>query len=63
MIDLPTYYVPMPITAGGDGPAEPHETVATLHQVWDANSHEVCTCRSEELARLVAASINAHLST
>lgn len=59
MIDLPAYYVPMPITAKGDGPAEPHETVATLHQVWDANCFEVCSCRSEELARFIVECVNA----
>lgn len=59
MIDLPAYYLPMPVTAEGNGPADADETVRVLHQVWDANCFTICEAPTEELARFIAECINA----
>ena len=45
-------YVPMPLNAAGDGPADPAETVRVEHQVWDAETcGTLCTAADEAVAR------------
>lgn len=55
----PFYYMPMPINADGNGPADPDETVKTLHEVWDQFCQSVCSCGDEVVARFIASSLNA----
>lgn len=62
MIDLPVYYMPMPINAEGNGPADACELARVIHQVWDANCATICEAPTETLARLVADSINGHFA-
>jgi hypothetical protein len=62
-MDLPVYYMPMPINADGNGPADASDTVRVLHQVWDANYTVACEAPTEESARSLAAYINANTVT
>lgn len=50
----PWGYVPMPLTKEGNGPAEPHETVITMHEVWDDTFLSLAECRHELNARHIA---------
>lgn len=63
LIALPAYYMPMPVNKDGNGPAEPDETVAVLHEVWDNMMQTVCTCPSEDMARRVATGLSAEASS
>jgi len=54
----PFYYMPMPVTADGNGPADQDETVATLHEVWDGICNIVCRCENEAIAVHIAATLN-----
>jgi hypothetical protein len=56
---LTAIYVPMPLNALGDGPADPDETVRVEHQVWDAETNETMfTARDETTARAMIAAWN-----
>jgi hypothetical protein len=59
MFDAPFYYMPMPVNKDGNGPSEPHETVRTLHEVWDAHCSTFCECGSEVVARWTATMLTA----
>ena len=54
----PFSYVPIPLDADGQGPADEADAVSTTHEVWDANCFTVATCGSEETARKVAELLN-----
>lgn len=58
MIDLPVYYLPMPVNADGDGPAFGEEVSKIIHEVWDPYCNTICTAPTEELARFIAGRIN-----
>lgn len=51
-------YVPMPINADGNGPADADETVKVIHQVWDEENIALCSCDYKEIAQSIAASLN-----
>ena len=53
-------YVPMPLNADGDGPADEADTVRVEHQVWDAETNgTICTAFSAADAVWLASLINA----
>lgn len=53
-------YVPMPLTADGDGPADPADTARIEHQIWDAETNgTLCTAKDEAVARWIVGLINA----
>lgn len=57
--ELILLYVPMPLNADGDGPADPDETVRVEHQLWDADTNTtVFTARDEALALQLMAAWN-----
>ena len=57
--ELILLYVPMPLNAAGDGPADPDETVRVEHQLWDADTNTtVFTARDEALALQLMAAWN-----
>lgn len=58
MIDLPVYYMPMPINADGDGPAFGEDVKRVLHEVWDPHCNTICEAPTEELARFIVDCIN-----
>lgn len=57
MIDLPVYYMPMPVNENGDGPAFGDEVSRIIHEVWDPHCNTICTAPTEELARFIADTI------
>lgn len=59
----PFYYMPMPVNANGDGPADPDEAVKVLHEVWDQLMLIVCRCENEAIARHIAKALNDSAAT
>jgi Lar family restriction alleviation protein len=46
--DVAAIYVPMPLNADGDGPADRAETVRVEHQIWDAQTNTTLFTASDE---------------
>jgi len=61
MIDLPVYYLPMPVNKDGNGPSGDDDTVRVLHEVWDPHCNTICEAPTEELARFIVDCINAKI--
>lgn len=58
MIDYPVFYISMPVNENGDGPADPEETVQTLHEVWDSTFSTICRCPTKEIAEVIVRKLN-----
>ncbi|MGC4393748.1 hypothetical protein [Agrobacterium sp. M50-1] len=52
------FYVKMPVTAEGDGPADEKDADRILHQIWDYNFVLIRECNSEIEAITIAKEIN-----
>jgi len=54
--DVAAIYVPMPLNADGDGPADRAETVRVEHQIWDAQTNTTLfTAADEAVAQHIVA--------
>lgn len=62
-VAVPVYHMAMPITADGNGPASPEETVGHDHEVWDQLCRTLCRCSCAEDAVLIAKAVNAYRHT
>lgn len=59
-VAVPVYHMAMPLTADGNGPASPDETVGYDHEVWDQLCRTLCRCSCAEDAVLIAKAVNLH---
>ena len=56
---FPVMYVPMPLNANGDGPADSVDTVSVAHEVWDTETNvTICTAKDEATANLIVGAWN-----
>jgi len=56
---FPVMYVPMPLNANGDGPADAADAVSVAHEVWDTETNvTICTAKDEATANLIVAAWN-----
>jgi len=56
----PVYHMAMPLTADGNGPASPEETVSHAHEVWDQLCRTLCVCSCAEDAAFITNAVNAY---
>lgn len=62
MIDLPVYYMPMPVNSDGDGPAFGTEVARVIHEVWDPHCNTICVAPTREMANLVVRAVNEYFT-